>query len=326
MVFYFFIDGIGYGEKNPDTNPFTRYSESIFFPLGGNPPQANGILYLETDAKMGVPGIPQSATGQTALWTGINAPQILGRHITGFPTFTLKKIIAKHSILKVLKDNQLKVDLLNCYSPYYIHKVGKDPRFQSASTLVQMASGNPLKNLDDLREYKGLYMDITHRLLKQFAGEWIEDGDPILEFRDPYEVGKMVPIWFQDYDLTIFEYFITDKAGHDQNWEVAKMAIHDLERFLEGILETMDPSRDSLVVTSDHGNMEDLSTERHTENPVPTLLYGKITREDPSLIQSLKDIPLFLYRHLGLEKAIEDLERSSKELQKNKDTTQHTLG
>ena len=35
--------------------------------------------------QLGIEGLPQSATGQTALFTGINAAQLLGRHLFGFP-------------------------------------------------------------------------------------------------------------------------------------------------------------------------------------------------------------------------------------------------
>jgi hypothetical protein len=37
------------------------------------------------DASLCVPGLPQSATGQAALLTGLNAPELMGRHIEGFP-------------------------------------------------------------------------------------------------------------------------------------------------------------------------------------------------------------------------------------------------
>ena len=97
MIFYFFIDGIGYGENNPQKNPFSKFAKSFFLPLGGKALPEGSLFsrgeYIQTDACMEVSGLPQSATGQTALWTGINAPKILERHISGFPTFTLKKII-----------------------------------------------------------------------------------------------------------------------------------------------------------------------------------------------------------------------------------------
>ena len=37
----------------------------------------------------------------------------------------------------------------------------------------------------------------------------------------------------------------------------------------------MDLDRTALIVTSDHGNVEDLRTKSHTWNPVPTLLFGE---------------------------------------------------
>jgi bisphosphoglycerate-independent phosphoglycerate mutase (AlkP superfamily) len=44
-----------------------------------------------------------------------------------------------------------------------------------------------------------------------------------------------------------------------------------------GSLASQWKDEDGLVlVTSDHGNMEDLSTRRHTANPVPCLLFGSL--------------------------------------------------
>jgi hypothetical protein len=306
-----FVDGIGFGGKNPDTNPFTRYSESVFLPLGGLSQNISDLIYIETDAGMGVKGLPQSATGQTALWTGINGPASINRHVNGFPTFTLKKIIQDHSIIKVLNENGLEADLLNSYTPIYFQKYGNNPRMQSASTLVQKASGRPLKTIDDLRDGKGLYMDITHGFLKRLKDNLIEADDPVLRERDPRDVGRKIPYDFSHYKLAVFEYFITDKAGHAKDWGYAKKAIQDLESLVNGFLENMDRNRDSLIITSDHGNMEDLTTDRHTENSVPTILAGKIAKDyKTGDIKSLMDIPRFIYKHLNLESAMESLERS----------------
>ena len=60
----------------------------------------DGILSLRpVDACLGVPGLPQSATGQTALFTGVNAPALVGDHVTAFPTTPLRRVIAEHSLL-----------------------------------------------------------------------------------------------------------------------------------------------------------------------------------------------------------------------------------
>ena len=57
-----------------------------------------------------------------------------------------------------------------------------------------------------------------------------------------------------------------------------------MERFddvLKGLLETWQNEDGIILLTSDHGNMEDLSTRRHTAANVPLLLFGdKIHRRE----------------------------------------------
>ena len=51
-----------------------------------------------------------------------------------------------------------------------------------------------------------------------------------------------------------------------------------MERFdavLAGVLDEWDDEGGLVVVTSDHGNLEDLGTRRHTLNSVPTLVVGR---------------------------------------------------
>ncbi|NCN10324.1 MAG: metalloenzyme [Leptospira sp.] len=311
MIFYVFLDGIGFGEKNSDKNPFTRFPTHVFSPLSGNSSSEPRIRYVETDANMGISGLPQSATGQTALWTGFKAPIILGRHLSGFPSFTLKKIIAKHSMIKILNENGVLSDLINCYTPAFFKKFGPTARHLSASTLIQMASSRELKTLDDLREGRGIYMDITHEFLRKMNYDLIPESDPVMDLRDPYEVGKSIPSKFSHYGLCIYEYFLTDKIGHDQNWELAEKSIAILEKFILGFLDGMNPAEDTLILTSDHGNMEDLSVGTHTKNPVPTMLSGKFAVELEKSIKNLADIPPNIYKLLNLSKAYESWESSN---------------
>ena len=105
----------------------------------------------------------------------------------------------------------------------------------------------------------------------------------------------------RSYDLTIYEFFLTDKAGHDQDFELARWAITTLEEFLAGICETLDPADELLLVTSDHGNLEDMSTKTHTHNPVPTFVFGAESRSIAGRIRSLLDIVPIIYEQLGLQ-------------------------
>ncbi|GBF49771.1 metalloenzyme domain protein [Leptospira ryugenii] len=323
MIFYVFVDGIGIGSYQPETNPFSRFAKGLLSPLGGLPlsesrlsAKASQIRILETDAHMGIPGLPQSATGQTALWTGVNGPQVLGRHVSGFPTVTLRKIIAQHSIIKVMQEAGKQADFLNCFTDPYLKHVRENPKLVSASTLVQTASDRPLKNLEDLRNGRGLYMDITRGFLREMAKDFLSPDDPVLEPQDPYNTGKAVFSNFKDYDLCIYEYFLTDKVGHAQDWEKAQIVIEILESFLEGCIDGMDIEKDTFILTSDHGNLEDLSQKNHTENKVPTYLSGKLAAEMATSIQSLKDIPLQIYKSLGMWDAINSLSKNEFEASK----------
>ncbi len=303
MILYIFLDGIGFGENDTSKNPFSRFAKGFFLPLGGKE-KAKGkfekSVYLQTDASMGVKGLPQSATGQTALWTGINAPQILNRHVSGIPSFTLKKIIKEFSILKVFLDHGKKASFLNCYSPPYLAKMAESTKLASASTLVQLATGNSLKTIDDLKNRKGLFMDITHELFQEFAKSFLPESDELLQLRDPYEMGKLAVEISREYDLAVYEYFLTDKVGHAMDWEMASKVIHNVEEFLNGILDEMDETKEQLIITSDHGNLEDLSTKVHTRNPVPTFLYGNLTEQLKDQIQELCDIPKAIYKAVGI--------------------------
>ncbi|PJZ71262.1 metalloenzyme [Leptospira perolatii] len=314
MIFYMFIDGIGFGQNDPTKNPFARYARGVFLPLAekefgeGSPSILKELVYLKTDASMGIKGLPQSATGQTSLWTGINACQVLNRHLSGFPTFTLKKIIAKYSIIRILEERGFKADLLNCYTPAYEEYIRKNPRQVSASTLIQMASDKPLKGMDDLREGRGLYMDITREFLSRFGRDSVEKDDPVLIKQKAYDTGKSIVPKLKDHTLCIYEYFITDKVGHKMNWPGAEKCIGDLEDFILGIVEALDPAEDQLIITSDHGNLEDLSVDVHTTNLVPTILFGKYTQKIKETVKAIKDIPHAIYDCLGVKVSMSEQE------------------
>lgn len=312
MIFYVFFDGIGYGENDPQKNPFARCAQSFFLPLAAKPALTTGIwqqaYYHPTDANMGIKGLAQSATGQTALWTGFNAPMILNRHMSGFPTITLKRIIEKYSLLKILKEHNYRGSFLNCYGDRYQEYIEKYPRRMSASTLVQMAAGLPLKTLDDLRQNNGLYMDITHEYLAEFGGKHLAANDPLLTKHDPFQQGKLAIQIARQYDLSLFEYFLTDKVGHGQDWQMAEKVIGDLEAFVDGMLTEMDGNTEQLIISSDHGNLEDLSLGRHTKNPVPTFLIGPHSQKFIKNVQMLSDIVPVIYEIFSIQQSFDDSE------------------
>ncbi|MCB1170905.1 MAG: metalloenzyme [Leptospiraceae bacterium] len=294
--YYLFIDGIGLGEPT-ENNPFHLHASHLFRYLAGKNPEddlSREFLCIPADAHMGFSGLPQSATGQTSLWTGMNGPASMGRHMTGFPGPTLIRVIEEYSMIKLLTEGGKRAALLNGYSKAYLERIEKKPRLRSASTHVHRVSGQDLFMLDDVVEGRALYMDIDHQFLHRFYPDYAHK----LPIANPRERGRQYVRIGGEYDVALFEYFLTDKAGHNQSMEEAAMTIKVLEPFIEGILEEM-REEDTLVITSDHGNLEDLSTRTHTNNLVPVFLAGKHAQTMSGMIRTLYDVPRAIFHAMG---------------------------
>ncbi len=307
-ILYVFIDGIGFGKNDPDTNPFARYAHSFFSPLADRPPEADvpaGLVIQETDAHMGIPGLPQSATGQTALWTGVNGPVVMGRHMNGFPGPTLKKTIYAWSMVKCLNEAGRRSALLNAYGESYLRRIEEKPRLASTSTHIQKAAGLPLKTFVDLKANQAVYMDITHELMHEFYPESKAEF-PVI---DAFQRGRDIVQMARGYDLALYEYFLTDKVGHDQSFPMAERVITTLEKFLAGIAAELNPENELLVITSDHGNLEDLTRKTHTNNKVGTFALGRGAEEIQKRVRALYDIPPVLYDLLGIPFPIPEADR-----------------
>jgi len=55
-----------------------------------------------------------------------------------------------------------------------------------------------------------------------------------------------------------------------------------------------------VILTSDHGNIEDLSVRGHTRNPALTLLWGQGARKTAQTLNSLLDVTPAILTFLGL--------------------------
>ena len=56
----------------------------------------------------------------------------------------------------------------------------------------------------------------------------------------------------------------------------ARELLITFDQVLGGLLSTWDDDHGLIFITSDHGNLEDLSVRNHTRNPVPAILIGNI--------------------------------------------------
>jgi bisphosphoglycerate-independent phosphoglycerate mutase (AlkP superfamily) len=108
--------------------------------------------------------------------------------------------------------------------------------------------------------------------------------------RTPDEAGHVLANIVSAHRFTLYEYFITDKIGHSQDRDEARRVLPMLARFIRTLLEHLDLNNTTVLLTSDHGNIEDLSVRNHTLNPVPTILWGKSKQLMGSRIHSLVDV------------------------------------
>ncbi len=281
-VIFIFIDGIGIGNKNRETNPIYAAPDRV---LAGLMDEAR----FHADASLGVAGLPQSATGQTAIFTGVNAPAVLNRHMSGQPTITLKKIINSVNLYGQLKKMGLSVTCANVYREEYLRNMlePKDRRNRpSVTSVMGMAENVRFRTDRDLAAGAGVYHDITGERLRA-----LDCGTQVIT---PEKAAMNLYSLSRENDFTLFEYFITDIAGHKFNLEEAVEVVKGLDMFLAGLLDLMDFEQDVLIITSDHGNLEDISVRTHTMNQVPVIIKGKKADGVNMEITSLIDIMPFV--------------------------------
>lgn len=294
-VIFVFLDGVGLGPAE-DSNPFLSADTPVLRRLLGGP-LVGGVRRAETrvralpvlcrsiDATLGVPGLPQSGTGQTALFTGVNAAMVAGTHVFAFPTAPLRQIIAEHSVLKQAVDRGLRATLANAYSDGYWHWVKEKRRGRhSAVTLTNMAAGLPFRTFNDLHRGRAVYWDITHEIARE---RFRADLDPI----PAAEAGRRLARLSAEYHLVLYETFLTDLAGHRRLPMPVDWTLNRVDGLLGGLIDARPPGA-TIVVCSDHGNVEDNTFKGHTTNPVPLLVIGSGAR-DPIWdgVQDITDVP-----------------------------------
>jgi 2,3-bisphosphoglycerate-independent phosphoglycerate mutase len=288
-VLLFFIDGLGIGTCGPH-NPFDglRDAEPLAIFQGEEPEIPHGGVATLTDATLGVPGRPQSATGQTTILTGINAAAVIGYHKQGFPNQALLDIIREYSIFLQLKRAGIQgMTFANTYSKRFFES---RPRWISATTAAVEAAGLRFNTVEDLTAGRAVFHDFTNALL-------LERGESV-GLRTPEAAGEILAKIVAQNQFTLYEYFITDKVGHARDMRAAQTILPQLASFIRSLLDTINLQQTTVILTSDHGNIEDLSLRNHTLNPVPTIVWGPNRQEIAPTIKSLTDIAPAIVRSL----------------------------
>jgi 2,3-bisphosphoglycerate-independent phosphoglycerate mutase len=291
-VLFIFLDGVGLGSDDHFINPFVRAEmPNLQKLLGGQKLLAStapfagerASLYA-LDASLGVAGLPQSATGQAVLLTGRNVPAEIGYHYGPKPDKATAAHLEDGGLFGDLTRAGKRAALVNAYPGRYFEGIDSGKRIYSSIPLAVTRAGLSLFTIDDLLAGRAISADFT-------AEAWRErmnlPDTPVLTLP---EAGARLAALSKDYDFAFFEYWLTDYAGHGQDMEDAHALLEKFDIVLGGLLAAWD-DENLILMTSDHGNLEDLSTRRHTANPVPLLLVGNpVARQAFSELKDLLGI------------------------------------
>jgi phosphopentomutase len=114
-------------------------------------------------------------------------------------------------------------------------------------------------------------------------------GRGLVPARSPHEAAAILLELLGEGDFVLFEHFLLDEAGHEQSLAQAVGLLDELDLFLRAVVAGLQPG-DHLLVVSDHGNVEDVSTRSHTRNPVPFLCFGPDAVGLVHGVKSLQDV------------------------------------
>jgi hypothetical protein len=95
---------------------------------------------LALDAGLGVSGLPQSATGQATLLTGINVPAALGYHYGPKPNRAVAEILTNGNLFCTLQ-NEVAIHFVERLPPGYFASIDSGRRLYSAVPLAVTSAG-----------------------------------------------------------------------------------------------------------------------------------------------------------------------------------------
>ncbi|WP_337867244.1 metalloenzyme [Meiothermus sp.] len=259
MLAFLFVDGLGL--SHDPRSPLLRLNlpnlRALSGGFSGQSFSQASLAYRVLDARLGVEGLPQSGTGQTALLTGLNAAQILGYHQGPHPLSKLQILLRQDSIQIWAARQGLRILHANGYRQEYLGRV-----MGSRRNLLS-AFGFAAK----VAELELLPLDHPQALLPAF---WPK----------PQAEGQRFARIAEEYDLTILENWALDYSAHRAQDKLEDRFI-ELDRFLDGFLNANPQA--TLVLTADHGNAEESWHTQHTYNPVPLVVYGPLANSVPAM-------------------------------------------
>ncbi len=300
-VLLLFLDGIGLGADDPSLNPFAAARLPTLESLSGGYKWLNSAprieseraTFIPTDACLGVAGRPQSATGQATILTGRNVPAEIGAHYGPYPDERIRAILAADNLYSRLTERGLSCSRLDAHPPHYLAELESGKRLRTALQHAAYVAGVRLPSLEALQACRALSAD--------FLGDgWREVLKlPDVPVHTPQEAGALLAELARPHAFSLFSTWVTDEIGHHRDLARGVAFLERFDTVLASLLAAWDDSEGVIVITSDHGNLEDVSHRKHTQNAVPTVIIGAQRGEITPHIRALTDLAPALLRLFG---------------------------
>ncbi|HLU83653.1 MAG TPA: hypothetical protein VKZ43_09645 [Trueperaceae bacterium] len=268
------------GEPDPAINPLAAAALPVLTRLVGSQPDrlapaysSGAVVFRPVDATLGHEGLPQSATGQTTILTGLNGADIMNGHYGPWPGPTLTRSLQQGTLFHDAEARH-GAALANTFPPRYFATQDRRRRHRpNAPVVAARAAGVRLRGVDDYQAGTAIAPDLVGAGLARLA-------EPALAGTVPAGVTGTAATLTRlaaEYSFTFVDVWVTDGFGHDRDMRRAVGFLETLDALLALLVD--DPlgpvaAGATLLITSDHGNLEDLSVKGHTRNHVPLLAAG----------------------------------------------------
>jgi hypothetical protein len=297
-ILFVFLDGVGLGPPGPH-NPFSVHEPGSLYRLSDETPWTHDLsprstprrLVRPLDATLGIEGLPQSGTGQASLFTGLNCAAQVGRHFGPFPHSATHEVLDDQNLfhhVQALAPTPAPTAFANAFPPQFFDA---SSRRSTVTTRCCAGANVPLRDLEALRSGRAVAADLT-------AQAWRDTLHLDVSPQTAAQAAQALFATHRDHVLTLFEYFRTDKVGHRRGDLTPEVVLERLDVFFGRLLDLLDPTRDTLVVTSDHGNLETTTHTQHTRHPVPLFVHGwaapcfaearDLTDVTPAIVEALR--------------------------------------
>jgi len=215
------------------------------------------------------------------MFTGVNCSMAMGKHCEGFPPPALRRIIEDNNLFLQLRKRGKKVSFADAYLVDSADELAAR-RFKSVTTVMALTTPEVVKTVDDLAANSAVMQDLTR--------ETIQDRYPDIPVINPSLAAEHLFSIARANDFTLYEFFQTDVSGHSMDYARACSVLRTYDRFLAPLVRLVESAGITLVMTADHGNIENISERGHTRNPVPLIAFGPKEEFIRSRISSLQDV------------------------------------